>query len=409
MANPAPVSLEVEDLILILFPCLLGIFCLSVNSRLTLYRTEYHLLFAIILYISYLLISVVMGFLQGVAMLTILRSIGPYLNFTPLLLLCFLPHQFLKPWSIAFVLILVGSLQAAYQLYLYLTPANSMMDTVSILRNRITLVDPRATLPLVLALAILPLSLLSYDKGLFKQSAVIKMLIIGSLIFLGLLGGMVTLTRAIVLSILLGWVVFLMLYAFYQTHLHKISAAHLLRQNFIYILLFLFTMIVISTIPKVHMLEQGILARFYHSSSFSGSADYSNGRIYDEWLPALNVWINSNLVNLFFGIGAGNTFTVANGEERTYIHNLCLYSLVYGGFFGFFTCLWLYFTAFKTLITRALQTHQTIYLGFAALLGSIFFYGQLFAVHKGLAFNVLLFLMLAVALCKPFNRQITND
>ena len=105
------------------------------------------------------------------------------------------------------------------------------------------------------------------------------------------------------------------------------------------------------------------------------------------------------------GLARGNTFTVATGEERTYIHNLFIYSLVYGGFFGLFACIWLYFTVFKTLIIRALQTKQTIYLGFAALLGSIFFYSQLFAVHKGLAFNAMLFLIITLALMQPNKPQ----
>jgi hypothetical protein len=159
-------------------------------------------------------------------------------------------------------------------------------------------------------------------------------------------------------------------------------------------------------IPQIDKLEQGLIARFFNHSLSLGTSDYSNGRLFDEWLPALSTWADSGLIGWFFGIGAGNTFNVASGEERTYIHNLSIYSLVYGGFFGLFACLWLYYTIFKTLIVRAFQTHQTIYLSFAALLISIFVYGQFFAVHKGLAFNAMLFMIIGIALIQPVNHLI---
>ncbi len=405
LANPAPVAIEIEDLLLIFLPCVLGLCCLAVAPAPTFYRVESNLLIAVLLYLSYLLLSLLIGFVHGVSLLIALRSIGPYLNFFPLVLIGFLPSRFLNPWAVGFILVLVGLLQANYQIFLYLTHANSAINTLDVLRNRITLADPRTTLPIILSVAVLPLALISHKTNSSFQRFLLRSMI-ACLICLGLLGGMVTLTRAIVLSMLWGWALFFLLYLYQQLHLNKLSLSHLISRIFIYTLLWAVVIVLISFVPKIHMLEQGLFARFYHTPSFSTSTDYSNGRIYDEWIPAITTWLNSDIVSLFFGIGAGNTFIVATGEERTYIHNLCIYSLVYGGFFGLFSCLWLYFTVFKTLLVRARQTHQTIYLGFAALLSSLFFYGQLFAVHKGLAFNAMLFLLIALALYQPVQKNI---
>lgn len=395
LVNPAPLSFELADLILIALPCFLGLFSLVTMTIYTIHKTEYDLLIAIMLYLSYLLFSVLLGLLQGIPILNILRSIGPYLNFFPLLLISLHPIRLLGPWSIGAILIMIGMMQAGYQIFLYFTHSNTVENILDVLRGRITLIDPRTTLPIVLSVAILPIVFLSN-----KESSFLLKLFAVCLMLLGFFAGIVTLTRAIILSIIVGWLAFIILYLYYQTRLNLLSFSHWFRRFCIYITLLIIGILLISKIESIHMLARGLLARFYHGGA-NVAADYSNGRIYDEWIPALNTWMNSGSLSLFFGIGAGNTFTVATGEERTYIHNLFLYSLVYGGLYGCFTCLWLYFTVFKTLVIRAFQTHQLIYLGFAALLSSIFFYGQLFAVHKGLAFNAMLFLIMTLALSQP--------
>jgi hypothetical protein len=345
-----------------------------------------------------------MGFIHGVSLFSTLRSAGPYLNFFPLILLGLLPPRMLNPQAIVFILIMVGLMQASSQVYLYLTYANHVSSTLDVLKSRITLIDPRTTLPLVLSATILPLSLLTYKmENSFQQFLIRTMLV--SIVLFGLLGGMVTLTRAIILSMMWGWMLYSILYLYQQAYLKKTSLSKLMSRIFVYILLLAMILLLLSFIPKIHILLQGVFARFSHTASFSSSADYSNGRLYDEWIPALNTWLNSDMISLFFGIGSGNTFIVADGEERTYIHNLCIYSLVYGGCFGLFACLWLYLTIFRTFLIRAYQTNQNIYLCFAALLGSLFFYGQLFAVHKGLAFNAMLFLLIGLALYQPVHHR----
>lgn len=396
LANPAPVSLEIEDLLLIALPGFLLMLTLAVTTHYIVSNVECDLILAILFYCFYLTVSILIGFIHNVPILNVLRAIGPYLDFVPLIAIAMLPTRSINPWLVAVILISVGALQACFQLYLYFTHSVGIVDTQSVLRGRITLINPRATLPIVLAATVLPLAFLASIQVHSSREVAIKS-IAAFLVMLGLFGGIVTLTRSILLSILAGWFLFFILYLHqqYRTQ-NRLFSPSALRFALIFICLFC----LISFIPKIQMLEQGLLARFY-SASFSHASDYSNGRIHEEWIPALSTWSNSGLLGWLFGIGAGHTFIVANGEERAYIHNLLIYSLVYGGLTGLAACILLYATAFKTLIIRASETQQLIYLAMAALLGSLFFYGQLFAVHKGLAFNAMLFLLLAIALIKP--------
>lgn len=399
-ADPAPASIDIESVILIILPCLIFTICMTYHINYKFYKFEYDLIIAIILYCAYLLISVLMGLIHGASILNVLRSIGPYLNFFPLLAIGLLPSKSINPWLIACILILVGVLQAGYQIYLYFSHSGAADSTLDVLRGRITLIDPRTTLPIILSLCILPFAffsipLTSNTRHFFYKSALFI------LILLGLFGGIVTLTRAIILSIIFGWMLFFTLQVYYKSRKNHKELLQWLSKFSFYSMLAVIFFILLSLVPKIYMLEQGLLARFFNSSSFSADADYSNGRLFDEWLPALNTWINSDVISFFFGIGAGNAFTVMTGEERTYVHNLLIYSLVYGGIYGFCVCLFLYINVFKVLVKRAIDTQQLIYLGLAALLGSLFFYGQLFAVHKGLAFNAMLFLIIALALYQP--------
>lgn len=399
LANPAPLSIELEDVFLIVLPLFLCVLCLVSHQSALVYQPQYALFLAILFYCAYLTWSVLVGFLNGVPLLNILRAIGPYINFIPLLALGFLPERLMNPWRIAFIFIFIGLIQACFQLSLYFSHSMDILNSQDVLRGRITIFNPRATLPQVLAVAILPLAFLFKQSSSDLKTPFFKNLSI-CLMLLGLLGGMVTLTRSIVLSVLFGWMLFLTLYAYYQVKFNRPIFSHFNRKFFFYLLSFLILMFIISLVPKIHLLEQGLFIRFFSSPS-NHALDYSDGRVYEEWLPALTTWLDSDGLSLFLGIGAGNTFTVASGEERSYIHNLLIYSLVYGGLLGFLSNLGLYFIAFKTLLRHALQSQQIIYLAFAALLGSLFFYALFFAVHKGLAFNAMLFLILALALYQP--------
>jgi len=393
LANPAPASIEFADLILIALPCLLVALSLAIGINYKVYSIERNLLIAIGMYLGYFLLSALVSLLSGVPLLNMLRSIGPYISFFPLIFIGFLPRGIISIRSIGLILMIVGFFQISYLFYLYFTHASNVSSTLGVLQARITFLDQRTTLPLILAIGILPVIFISANKRLLS----ILML---TLIILGFFAGIITLTRSIILSIIFVWLIFF-ISKLYQQHCLKIlNWQRLLTNTIIYSMCLIIFFGLINLIPRAHLLFTGLLSRFADHAA-NGGTDYSNGRLYDEWLPALMTWLHSGWLGFFFGIGAGNAFIVTSGEERTYIHNLTVYSLVYGGIYGLFSCLWLYFILFKTLIIRSLQTNDQVYLVFAALLAGLFFYGQFFAVHKGLAFNIMLFLIIAVALMQP--------
>lgn len=400
LASPAPLSIEAADVILIFLTGMTGVFCVSRAKVYPLERIECDLILGVILYLIYLLLSMLIGLWHGVPLLNVLRSIGPYLNFFPLLLIGFLSTREISPWKIGFLLISIGLMQAGYHFYLYFTHAGSAASTLGVLIHRITLTDPRTTLPLFISVAMLPLVWIFTKKASSLETYLFQLMGI-VLVSLGLLAGLVTLTRAIILSILFGWMIFILVYLFDRARFGPFAFLSSASKLIFYLSIIGLLVMLLSFIPSIHLLEQGLLARFSNDAAFSMGKDYSNGRLFDEWAPALSMWMNADWLSRFFGVGAGNSFRVLTGEERTYIHNFSIYSLVYGGFFGLFTYLWLYFILFKTLIARACQTGQTIYFAFTALLASLFFYGQLFAVHKVLSFNAMIFLMIAIALSRP--------
>lgn len=394
LANPAPVTIEVFDFILIFLSMILGIFSIPMADIYKVNKIEYNLIVAIIFYLSYLLLSGLIGILNSVPLFTVLRSVGPYINFFPLILIGFLPKKIINATSIATMLIFVGVLQAAYLFYLYFSYTSQSQTIINVLTNRITFLDKRTTLPLLLSVVILPVTYM------VRSQSILRTVLFASLVLFGILGAILTLTRSIILSIFFGWFVLIIIYLYFQNKVNHVSLVISSRKLFLCIFYFGMILVLISFIPKVNIIETGLVSRFYDHASSDGT-DYTNGRLYDEWLPALTTWFNAGWISRLFGIGAGHSFVVLNGEERTYIHNLCIYSLVYGGFYGLFTCLWLYISVFNALIIRAFETRDAIYLAFSTLLASMFVYAQFFAVHKGLAFNVMLFLMIALALSQP--------
>lgn len=400
VANPAPASLEVVDVGVLL--SVLGLAALSLLTvrRRKLYPVERNLMLAVILYLGYLLMSAWLGVMSGVPILGVLRSVGPYISFFPLISVGLLSADHMHPRFIPIVLIAVGTLQIAYLGFLYFSHPALSATTIGVLQNRITFLDQRTTLPLMLAVPILPLIFMP-EKSSAGFSRSVANIAIVALILLGLFASIITLTRAIFLAVIVGWVAFFAVYIYQCARCKTFMFKSFFYRVFCWLLLMILLAGMLSMLPKIQLLEHGLWARF--SSHGAQVTDYSNGRISTEWMPALLTWVRSGWFSIIFGIGAGHPFSVLTGEERTYVHNLSIYTLVYGGVYGFISTLFLYLTLFKTLAVRAVQTQDSVYAAIFGLLASMFFYGQLFAVHKGLAFNVMLFLIMALALMRPSN------
>lgn len=402
LADPAPATLEITDVLLLGMALVTAVLSLFAARRYPIGQTERQIISAVIFYISYLLFSALMGFLQGVPVMGVFRSVGPYLGFVPLIAVGFLPEKTLNPRMIAIIFIMVGLMQVCYLSELYFSHGGHG-TTLSVLRNRITFKDQRTTLPLMLSVAILPLMFVSG-----RQLSGIKQTLMAAgvmaLLMVGLFAGVITLTRAIFLSIVAGWLAFFAASLWQRSCDRRFKASVFFNRLFSAFAFAALVLMLVSFIPRIQLLESGLFARFFNHAGL-GHVDYTNGRLYDEWIPALTTWINSGPLGWVLGVGAGNAFTVLSGEERTYIHNLSIYSLVFGGLYGFFATLFLYYILFKSLLVRAVQTQNSVYTGMFALLFSLYFYGQLFAVHKGLAFNEMLFLITGLTLIRPVSNH----
>jgi len=400
LANPAPLSIELADIVLVLLSCTIGMAGLAFVRVYAIGRPEAVLLVALVWYLAWLLLSTLAGLLQGVPLLNVLRSTGPYASFFPLIFAGFIPAKNFCPKTLVRLFVIAGLIQSAWLVWLYVSHAGHSGTTAEVLRSRITLKDPRTTLPLLLSAAIFPMLLV-----FSANSKKIMLPVAGGLVMFAFFSGILTLTRAIVLAILMGWMILAVLNLYYaEPSVHGQRNA-LINRLIVRIFCLVAALWAISNIPAIHVTEKGLMARFFQSSASGARQDYTDGRLFDEWVPALSKWKNSGPAGIIFGIGAGNSFTVLTGEERTYIHNLCIYTLVYGGIFGLTGCILLYVALFKTLLLRAAQTRDPLWLGCAALLASLLFYAQLFAVHKGLAFNAMLFMMVAIALIKPVKEE----
>lgn len=405
LSDPAPAQLDIFSMLLIGLSCFTGVLCLAGSPSYKMYTDNLILFLAVSFYLFYLILSVLSGLLHDVPVLKILRSAGPYLSFFPLVFIAFLPNHLYKLRNLVFVMVLVGLIQSCYHFYLYYTHPTT--STLGVLQNRMTLIDPRTTLPIFMCVPILLLPYF-FNNITTRKVNYLSTLGFGMLILLGLFAGILTLTRSIVLSVLFGWFMFVFLYVIQQYFCNQAKLLLIFSRLLIYLLALFVLIGLISLIPTVQLIESGILARFFNNTQLTGTTDYSNGRLYDEWLPALTAWFQSDFVGKLIGIGAGKSFIVLNGEERTYIHNVCIYHLVYGGIFGLLASLGLYASLIITLMKKAIATNESHYVSFAAFVFTLFFYSQFFAVHKVLAFNLFLFLIIAVALCQPSEQRLTH-
>lgn len=122
------------------------------------------LIFVLSFYLVYLLMSATMGLVNGKPIFQVMRSIGPYIIFFPLIFLGFLSPTMLQPRDIAIALLLVGACQVGYHFYLYFSNTFNASSAATVLLNRITLKDVRTTLPMLLATAILPVQYIYLNK-----------------------------------------------------------------------------------------------------------------------------------------------------------------------------------------------------------------------------------------------------
>lgn len=395
---PAPQKIELPEIIFagyFVLLCLCIVFTMK-HSNFRYDETHKPLFILLILYVLSFLFSAAIALYQSVPLTSVFRSSIPYVMFLPL---AFIPtYTCRQKTRIVNILITLGLIQSVYIIGFFITKAyHTIYSLEDILQFRITKADPRCTVPFLLASATLPL------HRLFNETRIKTMMVAQVSMLLSLLAAIVTLTRGLVLAILLSWVLYSLFYSYSQglglfvrhkIHTKKILIALCLLASFVMIL---------NTPPFNYALE-GLVDRFKgHGRMGHLHNDYSNGRFQEEWLPAIQTWLSSSSSNHLLGIGAGKPFYTYSGHPQTFIHNQLIYLLVYGGIFTLITSLLLFSLLSWYLLTNAMRVKDLSNLSLLTLFASMSMYAQLFAVHKLLAYNAILFLLIAMTIS---NKQV---
>lgn len=142
-----------------------------------------------------------------------------------------------------------------------------------------------------------------------------------------------------------------------------------------------------------------LLATF--SSNVPGATEIGGGRISQEWEPAMKAYRNSGPLAWLFGIGVGTPFETADGTPRTYIHNYPIYLLLYNGSIGLLSYLVLQLGLIFLFLRRWLKKEDQVALACLVVLAALGAFSLFFAVHKLIAYNLIMALTFIAAFEYP--------
>jgi hypothetical protein len=333
------------------------------------------------------IISVVMAVLRGIPTDLAARSAIPYVAFLPVALLGLLTGRDRRPAVVTAPLLIAGIGQSLYLLGLFLLRVPDPTDTRTVWLARITLLDPRTTLPLLLAAALLPMAAFAASRGRFRR--LLWALPIG----LAGAAALSTQTRSQLVAVIAGVAAFAAIHAMWRAGRRGQGWYRgLIRGAVAGVVGLIAVVAILYAIPHTRALLQALFIR--------SATSVDTGRVANEWVPALDAVVGGGLPDLLAGMGSGQSFVTAGGEEQTYVHNLVLYGLVYFGAPGLCLILLGYALLVAGLWRRGYTTGDRRYFALAALVVALFVYAQFFAVHKLFSYNLMLMLA-AQALVQP--------
>lgn len=390
IGSPAPTAVGIWELILAaalgVTIVLIVVGVLSGRARIT-RRAQVIPVFLVAALALPVLVSVIVGAIQGIPLVAVLRSALPYAAFLPVALLGLLIGPQPRLSVITGPLLLAGGIHAAYLFGLFLLRVPKPTDLRSVFLARITFLDPRTTLPLILGAAMLALG------GLTRARRWGMRLVWVFLLLLAIGGAVATQTRSQLLALIAGIVAFGLFFATWRSREGGQRWLASYGRGLLLVGLGLAVVIaLLLVIPQTRALLQALVLRSQISAD--------TGRIGDEWVPALNTLLDQGIPGLLGGIGAGQSFITLSGEERTYIHNFVLQAVVYFGVPGLCLLLLAYAVLIVGLYRRGARSGDTRYFALGALLVSLLVYAQFFAVHKLFSFNLMV-LLVTQALVQP--------
>ncbi len=385
IGEPAPASIGATELLLVLGVGLLAVVALA-RARLLrgweLTTTHRSILAVSAAYCLSLVGGMAVGLLGGTEPAATVRAAAPYLVFLPLAATGAWLGRGSTMSATLRALVLAGVAHAVFLLVLFGTGVQDLLDLRAVFLGRTTLLDARTTIPLFLASALLPLAWIGDGSRRRRLFAV-------GLVTLSVAGALSTQTRSQLLAMAVGMGTFLPCYGLWWARQHGRSLARATRRiAVIGVLGAGSAALAIATVPTLRVLAQAVTLRT--------AADQDNGRLANEWVPAIQQ-VSAGPATMVLGIGAGRSFITGEGEERTYVHNLGIYSLVYGGVGGVVITVMLYLVIAIALLRRIAREPGLESAAMLALLVALVVYAQFFAVHKLLSYNLMLALIAQAA------------
>jgi hypothetical protein len=388
VGEPAPTSIGLAEVGMVLL--VLGVVVAAAARaggapRLAMDRNYQALGLTLAAYASVLLLSAVVGGIRTTPSAATFRAIAPYLLFLPAAAALPLLDRGQLASAVPRSLTTAGVVQSLYLIGLFFAAVPNFSNVDSVYLGRITFLDDRTTVPLFLAAVILPLAMIGTGRG--------RTLLAALAVAAGATAGLATQTRAQLVALAVGGLCFLILRALIGLRAARPASARAIRR----ILLLAGTAGILgagllSFVPPWSSLTRSVALRLTTASD--------NSRIEEEWAPAVRRVLDDP-VAIAVGIGAGETFVTGAGEERTYVHNLAIYVLLYHGVMGLLVVGGFYALVLTLLVRRALAEANPTYAALAALLLAMLVYAQFFAVHKLFSYNAMLALIAAASVARP--------
>lgn len=339
-----------------------------------------------IVYAVFFLLTGFLGLAVGNQADDVLRSVAPYVGFVVVLAPWWWLGARLTPETLNTQLAIVGAGQAALTFFVF--GANTVsLESSALLASRVTQFDPRLTMPFTVAAAVI-----GFVRAAFAPMFSARQGLYLALALFTSAACFATQTRSQVLSVVLGGLVALLCVVFAGKNArHKISTA--LRRRLV-------ALMIMSAASGVLLLIFTEFGAALLDVLLARNTAVGDGRIDYEIIPALNLYLESGLGAWLVGVGAGTPFIDSTFESRTYLHNLVLYALLYGGVVGVFAVLGLWRFLAIRLNAAWREQGDVEWLALLAVMAAMFCYAQFFAVHKILPFNLILWLAITSVLTR---------
>jgi len=331
-----------------------------------------------IVYSVFFLLTGLLGLAAGNQSIDVARSVAPYVGLIAALAPWWWSGAPLTARTFNTQLIIVGTGQAVFTFLIF--GANTIsLDAGALLASRVTQFDARLTMPFTIAAVVI-----AFVRAAFAPVFSPRQMIYLGLAVLSLAACLATQTRSQVLSVLFGCAIALTFGIFAGENV-RLRVSKALKTRLVWIM-------TVSALGGAFLLLFTEFGSALLNALVLRNAAVGDGRIDYEVIPALELYLGSGPGVWLFGVGAGTPFVDDAFEARTYLHNLTLYALLYGGIVGLVIVLALWWLLSTRVNNTWRQLGDPEWLALLSVIAAMFCYAQFFAVHKILPFNLILWL-----------------